>query len=206
MNLINNLGTSKEIKKEKAKILFQFTLMLVASVVCGICFSQLLSENTLFEISKEIQLHFSSFFGNCYYVEDYLGKLLCLSSSNLISILILFIFSFSFLNYIISDIIITFHGFCFGMNFSLFRMISFPQIGTRSSLLYLVSHFLLLLLLSFYAYTMALYSLKLRLFTNNGRAIVSKKLLFKIILFTLTILGTILIINGLYCLFIFLLK
>lgn len=206
MNVISDLEASRDIKTEKAKILFQFILMLIASVVCGIFFSQLLSENVLFEINKKIQLYFSSFFYNCYYAEDYLDNFLYLSSFDLISAFILFIFSFSFLNYIVSDIIIISHGFCFGMNLSIFKMISFSQIGTSRSLLYFVSRFILLLLLSFCAYTMALYSLRLRLFTNNGRAIINKKLFLKMFLFTLTMLGTILMINGLYCLFIFLLK
>ncbi len=205
LNLFNDGNCSKEIKKEKAKIVFQFALMLVSSVVCGVCLSRLLSEATFVKIGNKIQLYFSCFFDGCNKWQDYMSSFLPLNFFDVLCVLILFIFSFSFLNYIVSDIIIILCGFSFGINLSVFCAF-FSQIGISSSLLYLICKFLILILISSYAWIMALYSLHLRRFTGNGRAIINKRTLLLVSVLTLTVLGTILMINALYCAFIILLN
>lgn len=191
----------RETELEKNKIIFQFALMLIASVIGGICFSNLLSEVALEKAALRIISHFgvSSDNGFSRLVWQYLG--VCLP--DIICALVLFLFSFSFVNYVVSDAVLVFLGFRYGVNSAIIKITSFSVVGVGNSLSYWLLRAAVLTVFMIFSCRMAFYSLSLRKFSQNGRLVLDRKALLSQMIYTLTVIGLLLMINGLYCIFIF---
>ncbi|MBQ8818744.1 MAG: hypothetical protein IJZ83_09210 [Clostridia bacterium] len=189
-----------ERKMEKYKIIFQFALMSLASVIAGICLAHLLNESALEKTLQKIILHFKDSRGSSFSESALKYAYICLP--DIFSIALIFIFSFSFINYVISDFVLVFVGIKFGINASLIKLMGFEEIGIINSLSYWLIRFVLLIALTAYSCGMAFYSMEIKKFTQAGRIILNKKTTLLSILLTLTFIGLIFMLNGIYFLII----
>ena len=176
-----------QIRLEKQKIVFQFALVLMASLIAGVLFVGLVSDDVLNLISERISRHFLSKNSTSFFVRN--------CAANVICVFALYLFSFSFINYVVSDIILAFTGLCFGI---------FSRLCTLTSVentIYIFFKLLLLLLIFVYSCKIAIDSLRLKKILPNGRVSIENKIFAQITLLTAVSVLIILIINGLYCLF-----
>ncbi len=203
MNIFKTSHNIKSLNVEKIKIVFQFLLMLSASFICGICLLNIISQEAVNNAFLVICGHFTSpFEGNVSFSHKLIGYLtLCLS--DILSVLLLFIFSFSFFNYFASDIVIIYQGFGFGVNASLLCCVGAAYVGVIRIFAYILCRLLIIVALVIYACKMSCYSLSIRKFSTRGRISLNFKSFFGIFVSMIAIIGFILIVKGLYCLIIY---
>ena len=198
-----HFGVSRDAEIEKAKIIFQFVLMIVASFIGGILFARLLSDTAIDKLSQNVISHFSLQLRERFYIGELIEAFFKVCRVDVACVIILFVFSFSFVNYIVTDIVLIFCGFRVGINVALMYSISLSNIGYANSIIFFIFKAILIATLLFYACKMAISSLHLRRFSENGRMIADRRLLASVVLFAATVLGLTLIIDGLYCLLIY---
>jgi len=116
---------------------------------------------------------------------------------------LLFVFSFSFINYAVSDLIIVFLGFRYGLMSSIIKQASFSVVGIGNSLSYWIIRMAVLLVVTFYSCKIAFYSLSVRKFSKNGRLVINNASLLRAVLLTIMTVGSVLILEALYCVFVF---
>lgn len=208
MNSSNFFYKHREVRRdteytERCKIVFQFVLMLIASVLCGIFFTRLLSDEYLNSVLFDISKHFNAPFRELGEPREILMRYLSYCLSDLCCIVLVYLFSFSFINYAVTDMVIVFCGFKFGLSAALIWKITFVRIGFANCILFFALRGVLLVILLIYSYRMAIYSLHIRRFSSNGRAMIGARDFLNILLLSISVLGSILIINGLYCLLIY---
>ena len=186
---------------EKAKIVFQFAVMLIVSVIGGICFSNMLTPTAIQRFTAKLYISFNASSPEVSFW-DIFSKIALV---DIACILVLFVFSFSFINYVISDIVILFLGFRFGVNSAVIKLAGFEQLGIGNSLVFWIFKGVLLLAVVLYACLAAFKSLEFRKIGANRRTTINNKSLFRIILYTLSTIVVTLIIDGIYCLLIYVL-
>ena len=190
---------TNNIRLERCKIAFQFTLMVVASIICGICISRMLSDTFISTATNKICQHFftvkvpRAFFE---YFVDYLK----ISAFDIALITLILIFSFSFINYVISDLILVFAGIRLGF---FARLIATSGITFADKVAFYIFKPITMAMLFAFSLLMALHSLEIRRFSSNGRLIKNRKKLYSMLICSITFIGLILISNGLYCLCIY---
>lgn len=190
------------IETEKYKIIFQFSLMLVASVIGGIFFSKLLSCDVTDKVVTEIAEHFNMTFNGKDVISDIIKQYIKFCIPDIICIALILVFSFSFINYIVLDCIIVYLGFKYGLNSAIVKSAAFSYIGFGNSLAYWFLRAAVLVLIVFFSCKMSFYSLSNRSFTSNGRFVMSKKILIAEAIDTLTTFGLLFLINGIYFVFV----
>ncbi len=193
------LKGSKE--TEKLKILFQFSIMLIASVIGGICFTALLSDTATQRLSQKALLSISEDIGTTLLI----GKIWSISAIELICIAVLFVFSFSLVNYTVSDIALVFLGFKWGMSAAVVKLTGFESFGMGNSLSFWILRGAILFVIFFFACKMAFFSLDIRTSSLNGRGQINSKKLVSLILFALSVAIAIWLLNGIYCFVIYIL-
>lgn len=196
---------------ERIKILFQFLLMLVCSFAIGWMLANSVSEAFYQNSVLGISAHFETVFINCNTFYDYIKAILLYALSDILSVFIIFIVSFSAFNYVISDFLLVYNGIRVGFSVSfLSSFISDPIFAYNVGLLrYIVFAFfkaVILLLILDYSYRAAVYSQKLKITSPNGRPNIKIKVFLPFIVYTLTYVGSVIIINGVYCWLIYFLK
>lgn len=178
---------------ENKKILFQFILMLVAALIGGICFIKAVEPHLPPVALNKILANFSNSPLNYVTFGGFIQAVFKAALPYFISTLLVFIFSFSYVCYIISDIILALNGFAAGVSMALL-CVSAPQIKMFSATVFIISIILPLIVLFCFTYYSALFSLNIRVRSSNGRMILPPAKLLKFILKTLTALGTYIII------------
>ncbi len=186
---------------EKAKIVFQFAVMLILSVVGGICFSNMLTPTAIQRFTAKLYISFNASSSDVSFL-DIFSKIALVDVA---CVLLLFVFSFSFINYVVSDITILFCGFRFGVNSAVIKLAGFEQLGIGNSLVFWILKGLLLLFVLLYACLAAFKSLELRKAGVSRRTTINNKSLFRIVLYTISAIIITLLIDGLYCLLIYVL-
>ena len=198
-------------KLERVKILFQFLLMLICSAIIGYGIAKNISEDFYQSSMLGVSAHFETVFLNCNIFYDYLKTVLIYAVSDILSILIIFVISFSAFNYIVSDILLIYNGLRMGFSISFLSVfVSNALFGYNIGVLrytaFVFFKAVALTLIFDYAYRAAVYSLKFKIITPNGRPNVKIKVLFPFVVYTLTYIGSVIIINGAYCWLIYFLK
>ncbi len=195
--------SSRNTELEKTKILFQFILMLVASVIGGICFSGLLGEQAIFDLTQCLSAHFNTKVTDAD-ISFLLVKVIRTSLIDLCGISVIFVFSFSFINYMITDLLLVFFGFKFGLNASVIAVSGPVSMGIGNSLSYWLIKCGVLVIILICACKMAVRSLDMkRHSSDNGRLFFYKSTTFMLFIDTLVAIGAVLICNTLYCIFIY---
>lgn len=197
----NSLFKSKK-QAEAGKILFQFALMLVASFFGGICFVREFGINFSYKIWDKALLHFSSSQAPDMPLSHIISDALSSSLIYVISLLLIFIFSFSFINYLVTDIVLAANGFCAGLCITMVYICR-KQIGIPGFLAFGLFVIASLVTVFLFALRMAIYSLELRLDTANGRMRLEPRLIARIALTLLSTLGTLVLLGFLHCLILF---
>ena len=192
MNLARRRRNS-DINLEKQKIVFQFFLVTVSAFIGGLLFTKLLSGEKIAELSLSVVEHFN------FKVDLHilLSATLKQSIIDIVCILLIFLFSFSYFNYLATDLILAFLGFRTGINISLCFFSFIGKFLLFTSLLFKV---FLLLILAIYSCKAAIFSLKLKRTLPNGRVTIDSKILISLTILTTSTIGVSIIINGLYCL------
>ncbi len=200
----SNSNYAKSTDVEKAKIIFQFSLMLVASVIGGICFSRFVGENAINGMAARLYGHFFQALPAENLLSNFFIRLLRTVLCDILCISIIFVFSFSFINYIVTDAVLIFTGFKFGMNAAVIKLATSDTLGVGNMLTYLLIRGVLLPIFLVFTCRMAIYSLKLRRFSgDNGRIALNTKSLFLMLRETLTMLLAVMVFNIFYCVFVY---
>ncbi len=199
------------IRIEKLKIAFQFLLMTVCSLIIGILISRALSadfyENSVLGVSS----HFETIFINCSVAYDYILCIAAYSVYDLVCIIGIFLVSFAAFNYVATDMILVYCGLRFGLSVSFLsafiKNASFAySIGIIRYIVFIFFKIAVLLLILNYAYIAAVSSISLRRTASNGRMVISSGALLRFMVYTIACAGSVLILSGLYCWLIYLLK
>ena len=175
---------------ERKKIFFQFTLMLTAALIGGICFVKAFESSISYDVRTRVisSLTLSSF------ADVDLGYILKVCLPYFISVPIIFIFSFSYVSYLISDIILALNGFITGALVSLVAL-CLSHAETLIAASFIISAITSLLILLHFAHTCALLSLGIRLRATNGRMIIASKSILLLIIKAFAALGTVIILT-----------
>ena len=187
---------------EKQKIIFQFVLMTIASIIAGFCFAHLLNAETL---NNSLMANISCFFSDLASgtFSEIFSSYLMLGIIDCLWVCLGFIFTFSFINYIVSDIFLIFSGFKFGINSALIKLIGVHHIGVVNSLSYWILKGCYLVMLTWYLCKLAFYSADMKRFSSNGRTILNKNLTISCFLLMVSALGIVFIVNAIYFLIIY---
>ncbi|MBQ8300489.1 MAG: hypothetical protein IJX57_00755 [Clostridia bacterium] len=183
----------KEIALEKQKIIFQFLLITLSAFIAGILFIKILSDESLANILDSITRHFNTDFS-----ADNFGSMLfrqCVP--DIICIALLYVFSFSFINYIVSDLTLAFLGFRFGICAYLSVLASLSFVMT---VIFIFLRVIILGIILIYCCNISMQSLHLKKIHSNGRVSIDTKVFISITLSAVSTIGATLIIYGLYCL------
>lgn len=196
---------------ERAKIGFQFVLMTVCSFLMGALLISFLSVEFYSQSVLRVSTHFETVFINCSDVKDYIFSILLYALGDIISIAVVFVVSFAVFNYTVSDIVLIYNGIKVG--FAVFFLYSFVSntsiaynIGVLRYIIFVFFKAVLLLLILDYSYRSAVYSAKFKSVNKAGRPDIKPKVLFPFMLNTLTYIGAVIILNGLYCWLMYVLK
>ncbi len=197
-------NSDNKLKIEQMKILFQFIIMAVCSSVIGALILGWINGDLISNMTVMVSTHFEEIFKGCENLFDHLSTVLIYALPELICILVIFCASFATFNYIATDIVIFFCGFKIGMSV-LFLASFLPSYATAYHVGYKMFFAFVLLKLSVliflvkYSYTAAKYSYSLKKITFYGRPNIKMKVLFPFLISTLTYIGSVIIINGIYC-------
>ena len=176
---------------EKKKILFQFVLMILAAFVGGVCFTKAVAPYLSFGVGQRIVLSFSAPAFSKFKLINFIYNVIKSCLPCFISVGVVLVFSFSYVSYVISDIILAINGFCTGMLITLVNIYAI-RIQVVSSIIFIICISTSLLILFCFTYYCALFSLNVRMRASaiNGRMALSPAGLALIILKTLAVCGT----------------
>ncbi len=183
-----SLHNRNQIGLEKQKIVFQFSLVGVSSAIAGMLFIKILSMDCTAGILESMRRYFTESPSSASFGKQCLPDILCIA--------VLYIFSFSFINYIVTDFILMFSGFNFGI---CARLCFMSNSGYISWISVLTKTLILIVVLS-YACKIAIQSLGLKKILSNGRVTIDSKVFASMSLSAISTVGATLIIHGLYCL------
>lgn len=198
-----------DLHKEKIKIIFQYSLMLIASVIAGGAFTYLLENEFLLQVSYRMSVHFEIPFANCAGITEVIQTILQYSLPELIGILTLCVFSFSAITDFIADLILVYEGFHSGFSALLLYQMKAASVGyypkTGHVGTFVLFKGIILVCFFLYAFRITLYSHDGRQWNETGRAVFSMRMLAMILIRTVAFSGLILLLNSLYGVLIFLL-
>lgn len=203
--------TARNERLEQFKILFQFVLMSVCSLVIGAFLSNIFSEQYYTVAQSVVSTHFEKLFLGYSDLLECMRAVIRYSSFDIICILAVFAVSFAVFNYAATDIILVVCGIKTGFSIAfLSEYVSNEalayNLGVLRFTVYAVFKAALLLLLFTYSYRAAVYSISLNRTTANGRWAVTFKKLLPFLALTLAYIGAVIITNGAYCWIIYMLK
>lgn len=176
---------------EKRKILFQFVLMIIAAFIGGVCFTNAVVPYSSLNIGQKIVLSFSMPAFNDFNLIKFLSVVIKSCLPYFISVCLVLIFSFSYVSYIISDVILAINGFCAGILITLVNIYTI-RIHLVSTVIFIICIVTSLLILFHFTYYCALFSLNIRIrsSTLNGRMALPPTRLLLIVIKTLAVCGT----------------
>lgn len=190
-----NTIIKNKIDNEKSRIVLQFFLTLITFIFIGVLYC-VYFDSTLESVCHQKTL---AHFYLPLKVGDIFNGLLLLSRFDSICLAVILVFSFSFLNYIATDIILIIYALKLGIVIALVISMN-GIIGALPSALFIILEITVLLTAFIYACKMAIASLEIKKCALSGRLKLNKKVVFEVIYNTVTAQGTVLFINFLHCL------
>jgi hypothetical protein len=198
-------------KLEQIKIVFQFLLILILSVFAGVIISKSLSDSFYINSTFKVSTHFETVFIKCSSIFDCVKLIALYSLPDICSVFIIFIFSFFTFNCVFTNIVLIYNGIRFGVisaflvEFSKNTTFSY-NIGNIRFFIFIFLKIAFLIILLNYSYTAALSSISLKATSDNGRPDINKKEFLGFAIKTITYLGIVLILDFIYCCFIYISK
>lgn len=197
-------------KLERCKIIFQYSLVIVVAILCGYLFIGLVSEDVLMSVVEKVSYHFEIPFIECSEVYEIFEIIWKFVFSDIACVIVLFISSFTIVNYLISDFVLLYIGFNFGASLSILVRLFEGEIsnvrytpGAFNSLLFIFTRLVYIILIFWFCLRIAGFSYNLKSFNISGRVSVSIPILLVLVITTLVLLFTIVLLKGLYCLLIY---
>ena len=202
---------SRAMKLERVKIAFQFLLMTVCSLIIGFLISGALSDGFYEKSVLGVSSHFETLFIDCSEPYDYISCIALYSVYDIICIAVVFFVSFAAFNYVATDFVLIYNGTRFGLAVSFLSAFIDSQrysygIGIIRYIVFIFFKTAILILLFGYSYRAAILSGELRRMGANGRIVINPKTLLYFLLYTFANIGSVLLLNGLYCWLIYILK
>ena len=99
---------------ERKKIFFQFALMLIAALIGGLCFVAALETSISHDVRGKIVSSFSGISLRDFELMQFVRSIITACLPYFVSVLIIFVFSFSYVSYVVSDILLALNGFFTG--------------------------------------------------------------------------------------------
>lgn len=187
---------------ERRKIVLQFSIMLVASLIAGICFVITFGISFSDSIWNNVITHFTRTNASEYGIFSLTVLALRLCMPYLLSALFMMLFCFSFINYALYDILIAANGFCIGACLMIVYVLR-HCVGIFTFIGYCIISLASLLLLLFLALRASELSLKMKISSSNGRLIFRARPLMQMLLTLCTTLGAFMLLGFLHCLLLF---
>ncbi len=187
--------------KERKKVFFQFTLMTLMALVMGGMLEKLLTPAFEKRALTAVTTHFEIPFHYCDTAWDWLLCILRYALPDLITLTVIFLAAFTFLNYVITDLALVYAGGRLGLSFLLLTKSSGISFAHRT--IFLLFHGLMLALIWLYACQSALLSFHLKRFSSVGRLSTAPLEALRLLLFTFLYAVFAFILDGLYCLLIY---
>ena len=205
---IGQRGMLTPIRIETIKFLIQYLLILIASSVAGGAFTFFLGKDAYVSFFCRIYTHFSLPFSYCRSVGDVASVLMRFATPKIIAAAVIFLFSFSVLNHLATQLVLITEGFKFGFSACiLFRLCISPAIREYLSVflcaVYFIASLLLLILLVRYSVDLARRSIAVRCYSSVGRPSFSAGVLARLFLCYLKYCVLILSTYSIYCMIIF---
>ena len=171
--------------REQIKIIFQYSLMLLAALVAGWILPRFFPETLWQESYQAVIFHFSPTASKITLIQT----AYTFAKPILICIAAIFVFAFSSLNCLITDGILVYLGARIGCSLSvLYAMLRSTTTDAPSAsdcFLFVLFRLLLVAFFLSFAIRMASYSYRLRIYSREGRTLFEPKTVWALILHTL---------------------
>ncbi len=195
------------IQREQKKIIFQYGLMLVASMILGWTLKRFLSQNFLLDTANLMAKHFSIPFAFCNSAWEYLQCIFLYALPDLISFFLIFMSAFTVFNYVLVDVVLVYLGLRSGFSIGILMTASHLALSFSSSLFHRICfvclRFFILAMVFWFSYQISLQAFRIKRFSPVGRLLTDPKRIFTLCLFSVAFLALVTILNGLYCLLIY---
>lgn len=193
VRLLKNTLNLNDRDREKARILFQFSLVTVISLIGGILFASLLSDGAIWRTSQKLLLSLNQDIPN----DHLLSKIWSVSVAETIGILLIFLCSFTRAKYAVTNLALVFFGFKLGVSSSVVRLTEVSQIGFVHALAFWTFKGAILFLILYCAYMLGFMSLA-NTQAALGVNVVIKQFASKTV-FALAVTLCLLLLNAIYC-------
>ncbi|MBQ9085867.1 MAG: hypothetical protein IJY47_01635 [Clostridia bacterium] len=196
------------IRRERQKILFQYVLTLLISLLSGGIFVGLLSDEFFSAIVYQTSVHFELVFSNIASFSQGILLVLRYAVPDLLCIAICFIFAFSSIHCLVSDLILLFEGFTAGFSGWLMFQMEWSRTPPFANSGYLITFLLfrgsMMLGFLLYCRRTALIAMTLRQHTEVGRSVFPPRMVLILFGSALSFIGATLMITGIYTLILYL--
>ena len=176
--------------REKTKIIFQYTLMVIAAAIAGWLLPRFFGDALWQKASQAITAHFSLPFSALEGIGVILQRVYSYFKPTLLCIILVAVFSFSSLSCLVTDCVLIYLGMRVGCSLSVLSslakgatIVSSPP-GTVCRFLFVVFQLLLVVIFWLYSLRAAKYSYELRVYSKEGRALLPKKAVGALLLYT----------------------
>ena len=191
---------------EKTKIVFQYSLVLLGSFLCGCFLTQLISVTALQQIEEALVYHFELPFVECEGLFEALRMIAGITLGDIICISLVFFSVFTFFNYLISDAVLFYAGFNFGFSvclilklFSDSEMLIIHAPSGVEIFTYVVTRSLYIALLLYFSIKLSFGSFKIKTLKPNGRYAISLSVFGSALAFALILSVISVILKLSYC-------
>ena len=195
------------IQREQKKIVFQYGLMLVASMILGWTLKRFLSQNFLLDTANLMSKHFSIPFAFCNTAWEYLQCIFLYALPDLISFFLIFMSAFTVFNYVLVDVVLVYLGLRSGFSIGILMTASHWTFSFSPSLFHRICfvclRFFILVMVFWFSYQISLQAFRIKRFSPVGHLLTDPKRIFTLCLFSVAFLALVTILNGLYCLLIY---
>ncbi len=191
-------------QKEITKILFCYSLVLFFALAIGICIFNILGQATKDLIKNSLLLHFEAILPSNNKIEFLWYRTLRLDLCEFICIISVILFSFSFINRLVSYSVILFIGIRFGLFAYAIWDLGILEIGLGNSLCFWLLKGIMLIIIFKYICKISYLSLNSRHYSpQSGRVLMKKNTLLSMLTQTVYTVASLMVLGGIYCLFIY---
>ncbi len=191
-------------QKEKTKIFFCCSLVLFWSLAIGVCVFNILGQATKDLIKNSILLHFEAILPSSNRIEFLWHRTIRLNLCEFICIISVFLFSFSFINRLVSYTVILFTGIRFGFFANAVWHLGVFCAGLGNSLCFWLLKGIMLIIIFKYICKISYLSLNSNHYSSqNGRVLIKKRTLLSMLTQTVCTVASLIALGGIYCLFIY---
>ena len=198
-------------RTEKLKIIFQFLTTAIISFVLGSLLLGACSDSFEAFAQNKLNAHLSCLFYGIGDFKDAFMTIVMYTLPYIFSVIVIAFLSFSVLSNLASDIVILSCGIKIGFSITLFLNCltygsDLQNVNLLKFLIFAVFRVFILALIIWYAYKAALFSKNISCRNSSGRFYLEPSRILSFMAITMTNIGALIFINGVYCAIAFVLK